>query len=72
MTDKSFAKAMEYENTSVDSIKTEEESDRMSDTSSQSDSISGYSKKIVKKRKKYSKIDDEIRMKLLEDVEKKW
>jgi len=37
MTDKSFAKAMEYENTSVDSIKTEEESDRMSDTSSQSD-----------------------------------
>jgi len=70
MTDKSFAKAMEYENTSVDSIKTEEESDRMSDTSSQSDSISGYSKKIVKKRKKYSKIDDEIRMKLLEDVEK--
>jgi hypothetical protein len=69
MTDKSLAKAMEYENTSVDSIKTEEESDRMSDTSSQS-SISGYSKKIIKKRKKYSKIDDEIRMKLLEDVEK--
>jgi len=60
---------MEFENTSVDSVKTEEESDRMSDTSSQS-SISGYSKKIVKKRKKYSKIDDEIRMKLLEDVEK--
>jgi hypothetical protein len=70
MTEKSFAKAMEYENTSVDSIKTEEESDRMSDTSSQSDCISGYSKKIIKKRKKYSKIDDEIRMKLLEDVEK--
>jgi hypothetical protein len=59
---------MEYENIS---IKTEEESDPMSDTSSQSeDCISGYSKKIVKKRKKYSKIDDEIRMKLLEDVEK--
>jgi len=60
---------MEYENISV---KTEEESDPMSDTSSQSDGVSGYSKKIVKKRKKYSKIDDEIRMKLLEDVEKKW
>jgi hypothetical protein len=68
MTDKILTKAMEYENTSVNSIKTEEESD-MSDTSSQS-SISGYSKKIIKKRKKYSKIDDEIRMKLLEDVEK--
>jgi hypothetical protein len=67
MTDKSVAKVMEYENIS---IKTEEESDPMSDTSSQSDCISGYSKKIVKKRKKYSKIDDEIRMKLLEDVEK--
>jgi len=67
MTDKSVAKVMEYENIS---IKTEEENESMSDTSSQSDCISGYSKKIVKKRKKYSKIDDEIRMKLLEDVEK--
>jgi len=69
MTDK-ILKAMEYENTSVDSIKTEDDSDRMSESSDQTDSISGYSKKIVKKRKKYSKIDDEIRMKLLEDVEK--
>jgi len=51
MTDKSFAKAMEYENTSVDSIKTEEESDRMSDTSSQSDSISGYSKKSSRRER---------------------
>lgn len=67
MTDKSVAKVMEYENIS---IKTEEDSDPMSDTSSETDCVSGYSKKIVKKRKKYSKIDDEIRMKLLEDVEK--
>jgi len=58
-----ITKTMEDENMSV-------ESDNMSDTSYQSEGMSGYSKKIVKKRKKYSKIDDEIRMKLLEDVEK--
>jgi hypothetical protein len=57
---------MNDENTSID-VKTED-SDLMSETSSQSDCMSGYSKKIVKKRKKYSKIDDSIRMKLLEDV----
>jgi len=58
------------ETVSMESVKTED-SDRLSEASSPSDSMSGYSKKIGKQqRKKYSKIDDQIRMKLLEDVEK--
>jgi hypothetical protein len=69
MSTKFLLKATEESNVSMDSIKTEE-SDQLSETSSQSECMSGYSKKIVKKRKKYSKIDDQIRMKLLEDVQK--
>jgi len=69
MTNKSLLKAMEEESITKDFIKTED-LDLMSETDSQFESISGSSKKI-KKRKKYSKIDDEIRMKLLEDVANK-
>jgi len=60
---------IQVEETPETSVKTEE-TEEVSETSSQQDSLSSFSKKINKKRKKkYSKIDDTIRMKLLEDVE---
>jgi len=50
-------------------VKTEESDELLSEVDSECDSISGYTKKITKKRKKYSKIEDDIRMKLLDAVE---
>jgi len=46
-----------------------EESSRYSDDD-ESGCLSIYSKKISKKRKKYQKIDNEIRMKIVEEVQK--